>query len=508
MADVRSLRAKKNIAASLLCQLTVLLCGMVVPRMMIGAFGSEAYGAVSSITQFLAYVTLLEGGVGGVARAVLYEPLAKGDLKAVSAIMAEVRRFFRIIGRIVGIYVLVLACSFRSISRLEVLDWSTSFLLVAVISISSVGQYFIGISDSILLQAAQKSYITNYLNIGTTVLNALATVVLILRGSGLITVKLVSSLIFFLRPVALWAYARKHYPRQEVPRGKEEKYLTQKWTGLGQHLAYFLHTNTDIAVLTLLTNLKTVAVYAVYNMIVSHLQSLAVSFSSGMESLFGDMLARGEYRLLEQRFRRYESVLSVVSVTLFATAAVLLIPFLKLYTAGITDGAYLQPGFGLLLVLTALSYCLRLPYHALVTAAGHFRQTRSAAYGEALLNIGLSVVLVGKFGLCGVAAATLVATWFRFIYYVYYLSRNILRRKPGMFGKRLAVNAAGFGLSCLCGRYVLLAMNTADYFRWAVCGAVLVVLLGALNLGLCLLFFPVDKAEKVPVTLQKVREIL
>ena len=41
------------------------------------AYGSDVNGLVSSITQFLGYIALVEGGVGGVIRAALYKPLAK-----------------------------------------------------------------------------------------------------------------------------------------------------------------------------------------------------------------------------------------------------------------------------------------------------------------------------------------------------------------------------------------------------------------------------------------------
>lgn len=79
MVNIRQVRAKLNIVMSLMTQIVAMLCGFVIPQLMISAFGSEAYGATSSITQFLAYITLLEGGIGGVARAALYKPLADHD---------------------------------------------------------------------------------------------------------------------------------------------------------------------------------------------------------------------------------------------------------------------------------------------------------------------------------------------------------------------------------------------------------------------------------------------
>jgi O-antigen/teichoic acid export membrane protein len=295
-----------------------------------------------------------------------------------------------------------------------------------------------------------------------------------------------------MRPVFLSLYVRKYYSLKFPEERNKTTYLTQKWTGLGQHIAYFLHSNTDTAILTILVDLKTVAIYSVYNMIISHMQSLAVSFSSGMEAVFGDMLARNEKEELHHTFQAYETILSVVSIILFSVAAVLIIPFIRLYTDGITDADYVRPLFALFMILTALSYCVRLPYHSLVIAAGHFKRTRVAAYGEAILNIALSVILVFRFNLIGVAMATLIATWFRFIYYVFYLSKNIFNRSIELFVKRFMINAGAFVCNCVVGYAVASCFVFENYLEWAFCGAVLVAIIGIITLGINIVFFKKD----------------
>lgn len=492
MADSRSNRAKKNIVVSLLCQMITLVCGFVVPRTMIGAFGSEAYGATASITQFLAYITLLEGGVGGVARAVLYKPLAEEDRETIHEIMAEVRRFFRVVAWIFAAYVLILACCFKSVSKVDCLDWITTFVLVIVISLSTFGQYFIGISNAVLLQAAQRAYITNAISIGATVLNTVSVLALVYLGCDLVMVKLVSSCIFFLRPVLLWWYVRRYFGIQNTPVKKGKVYLTQKWHGLGQHIAYFLHSNTDVAILTIFANLQSVAVYSVYHMVTGSIQNIAASFVSGMEAVFGDMLAREEYDQLHNTFGFYETLVSVFSMILFAVTAVLITPFVRLYTAGITDADYIQPLFGMLLVLASVLYCLRMPYHALVIAAGHFRQTSVAAYGEAIVNVGVSMVLVMRYGLVGVAIGTIAATGLRFIYYVYYLSGHIFGRRIGLFAKRLLVNTAAFCVAVILGGLVIDRIEISGYLIWAGCGLLVTAVSSVTVTGLNLIFYRSD----------------
>lgn len=502
MLENRKIRAIKNIVSSLGGQVIVLLCGIIIPRLMIDAYGSESYGALSSITQFLAYITLLECGIGGVARAALYKPLAIRDMTTISIIMREIKRFFRILSCFFVVYVVVLACSFKTISRIGCMDWLATFILVVVISISIFGQYFVGISYEILLQADQKKYVVNVVSIIGIVINTICTIALIHHDCSLIVVKLVTSSLFLMRPIFLWLYVEKHYKLSNNCLVTEQTYITQKWAGFGQHISYFLHSNTDIAVLTVFADLRTVAVYSLYNMIVSHIQNFAVSFSSGMEAVFGDMLARNENQQLHNSFRVYESTLSVVAIILFSTTAVLIVPFIKLYTQGITDADYMRPWFAFIMVLTALSYCLRLPYHAMVIAAGHFKQTSVAAYGEAIINIVLSIILVSKYGLVGATVATFIATWYRFIYYVIYLSKNIFYREKSIFLKRFIINIVTLICNCTVGYWIVACFNITNYLVWVECGLILVIAMFVFTLVINLIWFRNDY-QKVFLKLTK-----
>lgn len=467
----RSSFAKKNIYVTFLCQILTMICGIIVPRIMITTYGSELYGATSSIAQFLSYITLAEGGICGVARAALYKPLAQGDNKRISQIVTEIKSFFRVIGIVFFIYVIILACSFKYISKLESYDWISTFLLVIVISISTFAQYFIGISYSVLLQAAQRTYITNIVNIIGTIVNTILIVILAYNNFSLIFVKLVSGCVFALKPIALYLFTNRLFEIEHTK--SKEVILKDKWVALGQHLAYFLHSHTDIAVLTVLSNLKLVAVYSVYNLVISAIQNLMSSFSTGMESLFGDMYAKKEQVALQNTFSLYETLISIVSVVLFSTTSAMIIPFVTVYTKGVTDTNYIYPAFGILLTVAALLFALRSPYHSVIMAAGHFRQTNIAAYGEAIINIVTSIILVFRFGLIGVAIGTVSAVSFRFINYVYYLSNHILHRRIILFVRRFGINAILFAAINIISSLIFDGKVILDYFSW-VMNAVLV----------------------------------
>lgn len=195
-----------------------------------------------------------------------------------------------------------------------------------------------------------------------------------------------------------------------------------------------------------------------------------------------------------------------MTIVLFSAAAVLILPFVRLYTAKVTDANYIAPLFAFLLVLAGATYCFRIPYHAVIIAAGHFRQTEKAAYGEAILNVTLSVLLVIRYELIGVAIGTLAATLFRFIYYAVYLSNHILNRKIRHFFKRECINLLCFASIFILGRQILVHLSIKNYWDWACCGIGIVAVAVAVTLAFNCIFYYADTATAFRQLYQQLRK--
>ena len=486
----RTHKAKMNMFFSLLSQCVSFVCGLIVPQLMINTFGSEAYGATASISNFLSYVVLLEGGMGAVTRSALYKAFANKSIIQISSIVCETKSFFRKIAIGFIVYVLIIAIFFKQISHNDVFDYWYSFSLVIVIALSTFAEYFIGISYSVLLQADQVGYIGIIFKIITTILNTIGIVVLVSLGCDILSVKLLSSIVFVLKPVLLSIYVKKRYKLVEVE--SNTKYLKNKGTALGQHIAWTIHNNTDITVLTLFKDLSLVSVYSVHYMVVSQLQNLLSSFTTGMEAVFGSMHANKEKDNLQQTFGYYETLISIISITVFSAAAILFVPFIRLYTAGITDAQYINSPFAFALIIASLLYILRTPYGHMIIAAGRFKETRIAAYGEAIINIVVSIVLVIQYGLVGVAIGTVLATLFRFVYYAIYLSKHVLYRSIIKWIKRMIINSVVFGCAFIIGQNILSLFNINSYAEWIVAGITIVAITGVLTILLNTILYKND----------------
>ena len=492
---MRSKKALWNMLSSLSLQFVSVICGLILPRLLIRTFGSAVNGMASSVTQFLSYIILFEAGVGGVVRAALYKPLADGDHAKISGILRASDRFFRKIALFFAGYSVAVACLYPLLVRHD-FELLFSGTLVLIIALSTFFQYYFGMSRQILLQADQRRYVASNLQIVTILVNTLLSVVLIRLGGSIHAVKLGTAFVYALRPLALRLYVRRRYA-PDTHALPDETAIAQRWDGLGHHTAYFLHTNTDVFVLTVFSALSRVieiadvSVYTVYYAIVAGIEKVVSAFSSGVEAAFGNMIAREETETLQRSFRAYEFFSFTLVTALFTCTGVLLQPFMAVYTHGISDANYMRPLFGVLLTAAEAVYCIRIPYSNVTLAAGHYRQTRTGAFVEAGINVVLSVALVIPLGLSGVALATLTAMTVRTVQYAYYLSRHILRRPFSVFLGRFSINLCACALAVLCCR--LLPQSTADgYFGWAVHAVPVFLICVAWTLLLNSLFYRQD----------------
>lgn len=483
----RTDKLKKNAITSLLSRIAIMISGLILPRLILVYYGSETNGLVSSINQFLSIITFLDLGVGSVVQSVLYRPLAQKDSKQVSSVLTAARNYFKKIAYALLIYVIGLMIFYPLIVDSSFGFLSTGFLIFGL-SLSLFGQYYFGIVNELLLNADQRAYVQLGSEIVVVILNLLASVFLITQGASIQTVKLVAGLIFLIRPVFLAYYVKKDF---DISLNIEltEDPLPQKWSGMGQHVAYTIQNSTDIVILTLFSTLENVSVYSVYNMVTQAIRMVIASLTTGITSFFGDLLANDEIDQLNKYFTQIEWMVHTGVVYLYGMTAVLITPFVMIYTTGVEDIDYYAPVFSFLLVLAKAAYSLRTPYQSLIFSAGHFKETQRSSYIEAGVNIVLTLFMVNQFGLVGVTFGTIVSMAYRTVYLVVYISRNIIYRPVKKFLRHLFVDAITFGLMMGIGIFTMNFYQINNLIDWIIMAIILGIVFLVLVFTINLIFY-------------------
>ena len=271
-------------------------------------------------------------------------------------------------------------------------------LLVVIFSISSFSQYYFGIVDRLLLLADQRGYIFYLLQAATIIANTLMSALLINMNVEFHILKIATLALFFIWPIVNKIYVKKRYnPNRKIK--YQDEPIKQKWNGIAQHIAAVVLDGTDVIVLTVICGMAEVSVYSIYNMVVMGIRQLVYSTTNGLSAYWGSLIANEEWEKLYDDFDFKEWLMQSVSTLLFGCTCILIVPFVRVYTLGVTDANYIQPLFAVILTLAQAFRCIRLPYNVLILSGNHYKQTQNSYIVAAMINIVTSVLLVFKFGL-------------------------------------------------------------------------------------------------------------
>ncbi len=488
----------KNTITSFLFQICTIICGFIVPRLILQTFGSEANGMVNSITQFLGVIAFLELGVGAVVISSLYKPLADNDDAQVSKIIVSAQKFFSKLAWLLLVYIVFLIIWYPLFAQQNFGFLYTSTMIIAI-GIGSFAQYYFGIVNRLLLTADQRGYIVYTVQTIALLLNTIACIVLIKHGTTIHMVKLTTSLIYIARPIALSIYINRHYKINRHIQYEGEP-IQQKWNGVAQHIAAVILDGTDIIVLTIFSGLSTVSIYSVYHLIIYGVKQLLLSMTNGIQALLGRLWAKQERDLLYKTFAWTEWLIHTGTTFIFGNTAFLILPFVQVYTNGINDTNYIQPAFAFLITAANAGHCLRLPYHIMIKASGRYKETQSNYIIAAALNVLISVAVVNLLGLAGVAIGTLIAMLYQTVWMAIYNSKNLLNWPIKHFVKQITVDGITVLLIYLLTRQF--SLGNISYLSWVVL-AIKVATVSVFVVVMVNLFFYKDKLMQMGVNIRK-----
>ena len=415
---------KKNAIISLLYQLIVACSGFILPKFFITQYGSAINGSISTISQITGFLGLLEAGMGSVASVSFYRALSCPDSCDLTIVRNTVRRYYRIIA-----IVSVSICLFLSFILPLVLNngesFSFNFELVLIVGGGFFIQYYLGITSQLLLAADYKAYVNTLTQLIATVMNFVVSIIMIRNNVDVRVVKLISALVLLVRPIilAVYVHCKYHFTKDSTC---DNKLMKQRWNNLGQSVAFYIHTQTDMVIIMLFLTIAENSVYAVYMSIVSAIKTLITAIVSNYSPIIGrlsanDSVSKDEFSLVFLKFIRVNNFFINI---LFPVMAVLIIPFMKLYSRNF-DYNYIRPNLAIFLCLSEYIYLFRTPYNTLINVNGHFKETQKSAFIEAGLNIVLSVLLIGWLGTVGVVIGTAVAMLYKTVYCVLYVKRHL-----------------------------------------------------------------------------------
>ncbi|MNM14034.1 hypothetical protein D3C81_242360 [compost metagenome] len=435
-------RSFLNVSVGLLSQLITIALSFFIPRLVMLHYGSEANGLIASITQIIAYLSLLEAGVGAASIQALYRPVGENDRSKINDILAATSIYYKKTGLYYFAAVILLAVVYPFVIK-SGFDALTVMAVVALSGLGGAVNYYFQGKFRVLLIAEGKNYIESSVVMVANIVNNVVRILLLLGGFNIIAVQSVYFIVVLLQIIVYRVYIKRNYKWIDLNRKPDFDAISQKNSALIHELSYLIFKNTDVLVLTVFTNLKVVSIYVMYNLIFNIVDNVVVMINGSLKFALGQSYFGNRTKFMKM-FNLYETYYIAFIFGMISIVTILILPFMRMYTAGIHDNNYIDYFLPILFAIAKLLMNARAPSDTVIEIAGHFKNTQGRSILESVINLVCSIVFVLLFGIYGVVLGTIAALLYRTTDMILYSNKRLLERSPWVTIKKWQLNIVLF----------------------------------------------------------------
>lgn len=409
------------------------LGGLVLGRVVLTRLGSDYNGLNAVISQFLTVISLAEGGFTTASLVAMFKPYGEEDHAEVNRLYAESSFRFRQIGRYALVFGIVSAGIYA-----KIIDSNISYgIIVAVLLIAlftAVFNLYYVTKVRILFQVTQSEHV--FVGI-TTVTNLLSqlTMILLVWYTGNIVLARCAPLVF---AVLAGVAANRYFFRKNTFVAK-----TPEWDGIKRiygtrdvlvsKIVSVIHSSASVLFLSVFANTMLTSVYAVYNSVISVVAYVVNIGFTAPQNALGLVLQQNDKEHARDVAEEIEYLVILVITILFSALGTVLLPFVSVYTHGITDIEYINPLLAVILMLTVYLQLIHIPSGLCINLSGFFAVSRKIQM-IALIELVVGGLILGKlFGFYGILSSIMLCNIVLAVLEIGYTHRKIFPRSIKKF---------------------------------------------------------------------------
>lgn len=404
-------RILRSAATSYVGRIVTMVTWLLLTPFLLHQLGPSQYGLWVLIGSVVGYGALLDLGLGGAIVKYVAQHSARGERSQAEQTVATTLSLHIGMGVITLVLGLLLAAVFPMVFAVPPEDSETSRWVVVIMS-ATVAVWLPCTTAQAVLRGLQRYDLSNVVDTVGALISAAATVGVLLVGGGLPGMVAVNVPITLLMQLLALRLLRHEMPEFRFGwKGADltvaRKVLSFSWSVFVARVANMVQTRTDEVVIGLFLPISSIAPYSVARKLAEAAQMLTDQLIKTLLPLASELDAERDDVRLRALFLTGTRLTLAIFIPIGGTLMLLAGPIL-----GAWIGAdYAQ--YGHLVVVLGVA-CLiatsQWPVSTILQGMNRHRPLSAIAIGAAIANLSLSVVLVGPFGLTGVAFGTLIPT--------------------------------------------------------------------------------------------------
>lgn len=468
---MRSKNAIKNLAAYIVYEAFVFILGIVFPRFIILQYGSEINGLTSTITRILSLINLIQAGAVGAAIFQMYKPVAENDYETQSAILYSSRQYYKKITAIYLIAAVLCGVFYGFYLRSESLSFFHILLSFLILAVNGAGTLLFRSICDIYISPHQKKYYISFGLIAEQVVRYGAITVVLLLKLHFVYIY-VSYLLGGIVAIAINLYYYRKLSRGRITNDPVDKHyvIPDKRYLMFQSIGSEAVTASPAIIITTLISLVESSVFSVYSMVFTSMKTIISSIQLSFSAIFGNLVKTSSDDHIYQVYDVVELFTIMLGCVLAPCVGFLLSPFIKLYTAGVTDAEYYHFILVVFVVAYTAIFSFRSSFGYVATVYGLFKFTCKITLIFGGIGIVVSILCVLLFGMPYVMIGLLFNQIGCAITILVHLKRAIQWFRINAIIRRTVLLALMSVAGILC--YIVLNPTISGWGEWVMCGVI------------------------------------
>lgn len=437
----RTKNSTRTFLFGLLTRCVTILGPFAVRTIIIYKLGTDYLGLSSLFTSVLSILNISELGIGSAITFCLYKPVAEDDRETIRALLALLRKLYKIIGGIVLGVGLALLPFLKYLIKGDCPDDINIYILYIIYLVNACASYLGFAYKAILFNVYQRGDVTHKIEAIAEVIKYLLQVVVLLLFADYYWFAAMLPVSTILITIANEIVSKKMFP-DLVPKGK----VTEEVKSVIKKKVLYLSANSIAATLTNSVDsiiisgsigLTANALYGNYHYIsTSVLAIIIIAYRALAPAIGNSVVSKNHDKIIEIFNSLYYVAFWVIA---FCCSSMLCLyqPFMTLWV-----GEENLLGFIVVIMVTAYFYsnALRQFTGPFIGALGLWNKTLPRQIIAAIVNLVLDIVLVKKFDVAGIVFASFFTNMmFSLPYDVYVTYKYVLKEKTIEGLKRIVI---------------------------------------------------------------------
>lgn len=406
----RAENASRNALFGVIQKVYQILIPFVMRTVLVYFLGIQYLGLNSLFASVLQVLNLAELGVGSAMVYSMYKPIAEDDEAKICALMNMYRKYYRIIGLIIGIIGIGLTPFIPKLVKGSIPPELSIYVLYYLELGSTVLSYWLFAYRNCLFYAHQRDDINSKIAIFVnTVLYASQIIVLIFLKNyyAYITLSLLATIV---RNLITGYISKKWYP-QYVPKGilaSDETLIINKRIRdlFTSKIGFVIVGSADTIVISSFLGLEALALYQNYYFIVSAIMGILTVVYSGCTAGIGNSL------IIESKEKNFNDLKKITFLACWIScfcAVCFLVLFQPFMIIWMGKERLLPFSIVICFAIYFFIYEINQVMNLFKDAGGIWSKDKFRPLVTAIANLGMNIIMVQFWGLYGVILSTVIS---------------------------------------------------------------------------------------------------